>query len=30
MLLAVPVATVIKTFTKEIYFAAKNYKVARV
>ncbi|MEJ2103131.1 MAG: AI-2E family transporter [Ignavibacteriaceae bacterium] len=30
MLLAVPVATVIKTFTKEIYFAKKNYKIARV
>ena len=30
MLLAVPVATVIKTFTKEIYFATKNYRIARV
>jgi len=30
MLLAVPTATVIKTFTKEIYFAKKNYKIARV
>jgi len=30
MLLAVPVATVIKTFIKEIYFAKKNYKIARV
>ncbi len=30
MLLAVPVATVIKTFSKEIYFARKNYKIARV
>jgi len=30
MLLAVPVATVIKTFAKEIYFAKKNYKIARV
>jgi putative permease len=30
MLLAVPIATVIKTFTKEIYFAKKNYKIARV
>lgn len=30
MLLAVPVATVIKTFTREIYFARKNYKIARV
>ena len=30
MLLAVPVATVIKTFTKEIYFAKKNYRIARV
>ncbi|MCG6913349.1 AI-2E family transporter [bacterium BMS3Abin03] len=30
MLLAVPVATVIKTTAKEIYFALKNYKIARV
>jgi len=30
MLLAVPVATVIKTFAKEIYFARKNYRIARV
>jgi putative permease len=30
MLLAVPVATVIKTFFKEIYFAKKNYRIARV
>jgi predicted PurR-regulated permease PerM len=30
MLLAIPVATVIKTFAKEIYFAKKNYKIARV
>ena len=30
MLLAVPVATVIKTFSKEIYFARKNYKIARI
>lgn len=30
MLLAVPAATVVKTFTKEIYFAKKNYKIARV
>jgi len=30
MLLAVPVATVIKTFSKEIYFAKKNYRIARV
>ena len=29
MLLAVPVATVIKTFSKEIYFARKNYRIAR-
>jgi len=26
----VPAATVLKTFTKEIYFALKNYKIARV
>ncbi len=30
MLLAVPVATVIKTFSKEIYFAKKNYKIAKI
>ena len=30
MLLAVPVATVIKTTAKEIYFALKNYRIARV
>lgn len=30
MLLAVPVATVVKTFSKEIYFAKKNYRIARV
>jgi predicted PurR-regulated permease PerM len=30
MLLAVPVATVIKTFSKEIYFATKNYKIAKL
>lgn len=30
MLLAVPLTTVIKTITKEIYFATKNYKIARV
>ena len=30
MLLAVPVATVIKTFAKEIYFATKNYRIARI
>ena len=30
MLLAVPVATVFKTFSKEIYFATKNYKIAKV
>jgi len=30
MLLAVPVATVIKTTTMEIYFAFKNYKIVRV
>lgn len=29
MLLAIPVATVIKTFAKEIYFATKNYKIAK-
>ena len=30
MLLVVPIATIIKTLTKEIYFAKKNYKIARV
>jgi predicted PurR-regulated permease PerM len=30
MLLAIPVSTVIKTFSKEIYFAKKNYRIARV
>jgi predicted PurR-regulated permease PerM len=30
MLLAVPFATVIKTLSKEIYFARKNYRIARV
>lgn len=30
MLLAVPVATVVKTTAKEIYFALKNYKIARI
>ena len=30
MLLAIPTATVIKTFTKEIYFAFSNYKVAKL
>lgn len=30
MLLAVPVATVIKTTSKEIYYAFKNYRIARV
>ncbi|MEJ2196069.1 MAG: AI-2E family transporter [Ignavibacteriaceae bacterium] len=30
MLLAVPVATVIKTMTTEIYYAFKNYRIARV
>jgi predicted PurR-regulated permease PerM len=29
MLLAIPVATVIKTAAKEIYFAFKNYKIVR-
>ena len=29
MLLAVPVATVIKALSKEIYFATKNYRIAR-
>jgi predicted PurR-regulated permease PerM len=30
MLLAVPVATVIKTAVKEIYFGYKNYKIIRL
>lgn len=30
MLLAIPTATVVKTATKEIYFAFKNYKIARL
>lgn len=30
LLLAVPVASVLKTFVKEIYFALKNYKIARI
>jgi predicted PurR-regulated permease PerM len=30
MLLAIPTATVIKTAAKEIYFAFKNYKIARI
>lgn len=30
MLLAVPTVSVIKTFVKEIYFAFKNYKIARI
>jgi predicted PurR-regulated permease PerM len=30
MLLAIPVATVIKTAAKEIYFAFKNYMIARI
>ena len=30
MLLAVPTAAVIRTFTKEVYFALKNYKIARL
>jgi predicted PurR-regulated permease PerM len=30
MLLAVPVATVIRTATTEIYFAIKNYKIAKL
>lgn len=30
MLLAVPIASVIKTATKEIYFAFKNYRIARL
>ena len=30
MLLAIPTATVIKTFSKEIYFAYSNYKIARL
>jgi len=30
MLLAVPTAAVIKTLVKEVYFAFKNYKIARI
>lgn len=30
MLLAVPTVSVIKTFVKEIYFAFKNYRIARI
>jgi predicted PurR-regulated permease PerM len=30
MLLAIPVATVLKTMAKEIYYAFKNYRIARV
>ena len=30
MLLAVPTASVIKTAAKEIYFAFKNYRIARL
>ncbi len=30
LLLAVPVTSVVKTFVKEIYFALKNYKIARI
>jgi putative permease len=30
MLLAIPTATVIKTFAKEIYFAFSNYKIAKL
>ncbi len=30
MLLAVPTATVVRTASKEIYFALKNYKIARL
>jgi putative permease len=30
MLLAVPVASVIKTAATEIYFALKNYKIAKL
>lgn len=30
MLFAVPVTSVIKTFVKEIYFAFKNYRIARI
>lgn len=30
MLLAVPVATVVRTATREIYFAIKNYKITQV
>jgi hypothetical protein len=29
MLLAIPVATVIKTMAKEIYYAFKNYRIDR-
>lgn len=30
MLLAIPTATVFKTLVKEIYFALKNYKIAKM
>ncbi|MHB1688892.1 MAG: AI-2E family transporter [Ignavibacteriaceae bacterium] len=30
MLLAIPLATVIRTMAKEIYFAFKNYKISRI
>ena len=30
MLLAIPFATVVRTAAKEIYFAYKNYKIARL
>ncbi len=30
MLIAVPLATVIRTLSKEIYYAFKNYKIARM
>jgi len=30
MLLAIPVATVVKTTAKQIYFAFKNYRIVRV
>ena len=30
MLLAVPTAAVIRTFTKEVFFALKNYRIARL